>query len=387
MSLEEPPWPDGLTKERPALRLIDGAAQPQKPPEKRAPIDWPALAGKDPPPRKWAEKGWFGFGHTTLLVGQGGIGKTLLSQQWGSCLATGRGLIEEAPEPQKVLMWACEDDHDELWRRQIAISHWLGSSLDAFAERLVIVPRHGLENTLVSTEFGKLLFAPLLEELKEQAADLAAQVVILDNVAQLYGGNENDRHSVTVFLNALAGVLPGRAVLLLAHPSRGAGSEFSGSSAWENTVRTRLYLGSKLPGDTQEEAPNEDVRYLARRKSNYSSRDWRKFNYRDGVLVPEAQETQGGIVGHLRTKAAEKLVLEALVKLAEMGVTATDGTTSPRFLPKAMQDYKLGSDYSKRDLADAMRALMLNGKISRAKVGVGNNRNPVYGLQINTAEQ
>ena len=361
------------------------AAQPEPAPirEKRKALDWPALSGREPPARRWAEKGWFGFGHTTLLVGQGGIGKTLLSQQWASCLALGRALLtEDEAEPQKILMWACEDDHDELWRRQIAIAHWLAKGIDAFTENLVIVPRHGLDNTLVSTEFGKLLFAPLLEELREQAADLKAQVVILDNVAQLYGGNENDRHSVTVFLNQLAGVLPGLAVLLLAHPSRGAGSEFSGSSAWENTVRTRLYLGAKLPGDTQDDGDtSDDVRYLARRKSNYSSRDWRRFNYRDGVLVPEAVEASGGIISHLRSKAAEKLVLDALVKLAEMGITATDGTTSPRFLPKAMLDYKLGADHSKRDLADAMRSLMLNGKISRAKVGEYANRTPVMGLK------
>jgi hypothetical protein len=329
-------------------------------------------------------QGWFGFGHTTLLVGPGGIGKTLFSQQLGSCLALGCEFVASVPEPLKVLMWACEDDHDELWRRQVSISAWLGTGLEAFTENLVIVPRHGLENALVSTEFGKLTFAPLLAELGEQAADLDAEVVVLDNVAQLYGGNENDRHAVTAFLNALAGVLPGRAIMLLAHPARSAGSEFSGSSAWENTARTRLYLGAKLPGEKADvdEAPNDDVRYLARRKSNYSTKDWRKFNYRDGVLVPEAVEAAGGIVGHLKGQAAERAVLKALERLAAMGVTATDGTTSPRYLPKAMTEYKLAESFSKRELAEAMRSLMLEGRLQRAKVGMTNSRNPVYGLQI-----
>jgi hypothetical protein len=351
---------------------------------KRLPLDWRTLAGQEPPQRRWAQKGWVGFGHTTLLVGAGGIGKTLLSQQLGSCLSLGQAFVDDAPGPLKVLMWACEDDHDELWRRQVAIARWLDTTLDAFGENLVIVPRHGLENALVGTDFGKLTFSPLLEELREQAADLEAQVVILDNVAQLYGGNENDRHAVTAFLNALAGVLPGRAILLLAHPARSVGSEFSGSSAWENTARTRLYLGAKLPGEKTDpdDQPQDDVRYLARRKSNYSSRDWRKFNFRDGVLVPEAVEASGGIVGHLRGQAAERLVLTALERLAAMGITATDGSTSPRYLPKTMQEYKLSGDYSKRDIAEAMRQLMLAGKVVRAKVAQRDNRTPVYGLQI-----
>ncbi len=376
---EEPPWPPEFTNVKP-LKL----AVSEHKPSKRAPLNWSALATQEPPSRRWAMKGWFGFGHTTLLVGPGGIGKTLWSQQFGSCLAIGREFVDDVPEPLKVLMWACEDDHDELWRRQVAISKWIGAGLEAFSENLVIVPRHGLENALVSTDFGKLTFAPLLAELGEQASDLRAEVVILDNVAQLYGANENDRHAVTAFLNALAGSLPGKAILLLAHPARSVGSEFSGSSAWENTARTRLYLGAKLPGEKADadEAPHDDVRYLARRKSNYSPKDWRKFNYRDGVLVPEAVEATGGIVGHLKGQAAERLVLMALERLAGMGVTATDSHTSPRFLPKAMQEYQLGGDYGRRELAEAMRRLMLEGKLVRGQVGVRNNRNPVLGLMV-----
>jgi len=376
-----PPEP-GTSVVRP-LRPV-AIAPISKPTEKRLPIDWAGLSGLEPPVRRWAQKGWFGFGHTTLLVGAGGIGKTLLSQQLGSCLALGRPFVDECPEPMKVLMWACEDDHDELWRRQLQIATWLNAPLGDFSN-LSIVPRHGLENALVSTEFGKLMFSPLLEELRQQALDLAVEAVILDNVAQLYGGNENDRHSVTVFLNALAGALKGLAILLLAHPARSLGSEFSGSSAWENTARTRLYLGAKLPGEKQDSDAEEDsetVRYLARRKSNYSSRDWRKLNYRDGVLIPEAPEVTGGIVSEIRTRNAEALVLAGLERLNAMGLNVTDGHTSHRYLPRLMLEYKLGGEMSQHDLAAAMRSLMLGGRISRERTGQGSNRNPVYGLKL-----
>lgn len=378
---DDPPWPDGMSKVRP-IRPVKPDV-PALPVEKRKPIDWPALSGKEPPLRRWAQKGWIGFGHTTLLVGAGGIGKTLLAQQIGSCLALGRPYIEDAPEPLKVLMWACEDDHDELWRRQVAIAQWLQVGLEAFSPNLVIVPRHGLENALVSTEFGKLMFTPLLDELRQQALDIGAQVVMLDNVAQLYGGNENDRHSVTMFLNTLDGILASLAILLLAHPSRAAGSEMSGSGAWENVARTRLFLGAKLPGEKESEEPEaEHVRYLARRKANYSSKDWRKLNYANGVLVPEPPEITGGIVSAIRTENAERILLAGFTRLVDMGLQPSSGHTGPRYLPRLLLEYKLDQGASKKDLASALRAMMVSGIFTETKVGHrGDNRNPIYGLK------
>ncbi len=375
---EDDDWPPDTTKHRPT-QLRPVVATPRADP---ASLDWPALATQEPPERRWAIRGWLGFGHVTLLVGSGGIGKTLIAQQMASCLALGKPFIGDVPGPLKCLMWACEDDHDELWRRQVALARWCDTGLEAFAERLVIVPRHGLDNTLVSTEFGKLSYSTLLPQLGEQAADLDAEVVILDNVGQLYGGGENDRHSVTAFLNALSGALPGRALLLLAHPSRSSGSEFSGSSAWENVARTRLYLGATLPGEkpTDETEPQDNVRYLSRRKANYSPKDWRRLNYAEGALTPETSEAQGGVVGLIRATNAERAILGGLQALAERSLFATDGATSPRFLPKVLGEYKLAQGHSKHELADAMRRLIMNGRIARAEVGKTEKRNPVYGL-------
>lgn len=353
-------------------------------PAPRLPLDWPDLATKVPPERRWAIKGWLGFGHITLLVGSGGIGKTLLSQQMASCLALGNPFISEVPEPLNCLMWACEDDHDELWRRQVQIAKWCNAGLEVFAERLVIVPRHGLENALVTTEFGKLLYSPLIAELETQAADLKSDVVILDNVAQLYGASENDRHAVTAFLNALSGALSGRAVMLLAHPSRAAGSEFSGSSAWENTARTRLYLGSTLPGEKPdpEASPEDNVRYLSRRKSNYSPKDWRRLTYAEGALTPDEPESPGGLIANIRAGNAERAIISALSKLTSMGVIANDGSRSPNYLPKLMGEYKLDDGFNRRELAVALRTMMVDGKLKRGEVGKRQNRTPQFGLKV-----
>jgi hypothetical protein len=348
------------------------------------PLNWPELEERgEPPPRRWAIKGWLGFGHVTLIVGSGGIGKTLISQQLGSALALGREFLGEVERRQNVLMWACEDDHDELWRRQISIAAWLGVKLGAFEECLTIEPRAGLDNALVATDFGKLCWTPLIETLREQAEDLRSDIVILDNVAQLYQGNENQRGAVTTFMNGLVGALPGRAILLLAHPSRGLNSEFSGSSAWENCARTRLYLGSKLPDQPAEDDETDDnTRYLARRKANYSSKDYCRFRFEDGVLKPDGAPA-GGIIDTVRRDTAVRVVTAALSKLATKGVRVTDGKTSPSYLPRVILDYKLGENYSKRELGEAMRTAIIDGTITRGVVGkYGSNRAPMEGLML-----
>lgn len=376
----EPPWPDGATTERP--RAAVHQLKPQEPKPKRAPLDWSDLAGREPPERRWAIKGWLGFGHVTLLVGPGGIGKTLLAQQMASCLAIGKPFIADVPEPLTCLMWACEDDHDELWRRQIHIAQWCATPLEAFSERLVIVPRHGLDNAIAVSNFGNVAFTPLIAELEQQANDIKADVVILDNVGQLYGAGENDRHAVTAFLNALSGALPGKALMLLAHPSRASGSEFSGSGAWENVARTRLYLGATLPGEkpNAEAEPQDNVRYLARRKANYSPRDWRRMTYKDGALTPDEQEVTGGVVAAIKANNAIRTVLIGLRRLSEMGVVASDGRRSSQYLPKLLAEYKIDDGLSSRDTATAMRTLMLDGKLVRGVIGKRENRSPQYGL-------
>ncbi len=349
------------------------------------PLNWSDLATRgEPPARRWAIKGWLGFGHVSLLVGVGGIGKTLIAQQAGSCLALGRNFIDEVPGPLTTLAWCAEDDHDELWRRQCSVARWQDVKLDEYSGSLILEPRAGLDNALVTSEFGRLMFTPLIEELREQAGDYRAEVVILDNIAQFYGANESDRHAVTAFLNALVGTLPGRAILLLGHPSRGAGSEFSGSSAWENCCRTRLYLGDKLPDQGPDEAePADGVRYLARRKANYSQKDFRRLTFSDGVLIPDSVEIEpGGIVAYAREGKAERVVMSAVTRLQSMSVRTTDGTTSPNYLPRQILAYKLGEGMTKRELAEGMRRAMLAGKLVRGVVGKYENRAPMHGLTV-----
>lgn len=379
--IEEAPHP--VEGELPA-QTVDATAKPY-----RLVMRWTELEQGKPADRLWRISHWLTTG-PTLLAGIGGIGKTLIAQTIATALAIGKNFIDQVEESSTVLFWACEDEHDELWRRQIAICNYFGISMKDLEGKLVIAPRLGNENSLYTLVFGRPAWTPLRDELRDQIGDYKADTLFLDNIAQTYGANENDRHHVTSFVNGLIGLVPDRpfSPVLMGHPSRGLGSEFSGSSAWENAVRMRWYMGSTLPDQKPEEgveAQDPNVRFFAKRKTNYSLKDYRKLLWQDGVFVPERQE--GPISQRysypLRKEGAVSAVLFAIRKFNEQGIRVTDGRNSPDYLPRKMGEAKLSQDYTPRELAEAMVGLRLQGRVSVTKVGSYENRTPQMGLSIN----
>ena len=71
------------------------------------------------------------------------------------------------------------------------------------------------------------------------------RVVILDALADVFGGEENARSQARQFVGLVRGLAIDHdlAVVLIAHPSltgMSTGSGSSGSTAWNNSVRSRL---------------------------------------------------------------------------------------------------------------------------------------------------
>lgn len=345
-------------------------------------VRWRELADKEPPKRTWLIDHWLTYG-ITLLAGRGGIGKSLLAQTVGTALAIGKHFIDGVSQPQTVLMWACEDDHDEVWRRQVAINRLFGCTMDDLEGRFIIESRLGAVNSMWHLSFGALSAGPALKEWHEQIADLKAGVAILDNIAHCFGGNENDRHHVTSFVNGLAPLTERPvATLLLGHVARSQGSEFAGSAAWENAARMRWLFDSRLPdqkeGETQD--AEDGVRYLAKRKSNYSANDWKRLNWVDGVFRQDISAAPVNFAAQSRKEDCRRCVLAGLRKLIASGLAPTASTASPDYLPKLMLSMKLAEDYSKREIAEAMAALLIAGKIKNDVVGTYPNRTPKKGL-------
>jgi RecA-family ATPase len=365
-------------------RLGRKAPEPPQAAERHA-IKWMELAGRTPPERPWLISHWLSTG-ATLLAGSGGVGKSLLAQTIATALALGLPFIDAIAQPQRVLMWACEDDHDELWRRQVAICSLFGCQLEELEGRLIIEPRLGQDNSLFVPVYGMPVWTPIRDELIEQVRDTHAEVLILDNIGQTYGCSENDRHAVTVYVNGCGVMAP--ATLLLGHPAKAANSEFSGSTAWENAVRMRWYLGTTLPDqeDAKEETddPDESVRYLAKRKTNYTTRDFRKMTCQNGVIRIEGQT--GPIAGpYLAAESrasAERFLIQGILDLERVGLHGRAAPSSPEFLPKKLATMKLIGPHTLKEMRGALNRLLLAGKIREVEVGQLSNRMPRMGVKL-----
>lgn len=367
-------------------KLIASAEPAVQPPQpKHRALDWAALANVPPPAREWAIDHWLGMGHVTLLAGAGGTGKTSVAQAMGSCLALGRDYLDTVLAPRRVLMWACEDDVHELHRRQLAIAQKIGAGLAEF-ETLFLHSYEGEQCELAGIADNRLVAGPMLADLVEQIGDYKADVVILDNIARLYGGNENDRHQVSSFMAMLTGAAraTNAAVLLLGHPGKAMGSEYSGSTAWEGAARARLYLGRQLPDKEPEaeESLDDGVMYLCRRKANYSSRDYRRIQYIDGVMVPDEREESAPAATHHGAEFVREAVIRAVVTLERLGKHGNCASQSPEYLPRLADEYRLLDGVSRRQFAAAMRELEIAGRIRQEIVGQYQNRSPKKGFRV-----
>lgn len=363
----------------------NGHAKPEAEPIRALPpINWGSLEG-EPPPRLWWIQDWLGP-WPTITSGAGGAGKTRLWQMIATSLATGKPYIGSGQiKPLNVLVWSCEETQDEVWRQQIAINKHFGLEM-VDLENLHVVPRQGHENTLMTLAFGQPVLTPLFAQLREQVNDLRADVLVLDNIAQVFGGSENDRHQATYFVNAVSGMVTGRpfAPVFLGHVARAAGSEFSGSAAWENAVRMRWYLGPSAPGskpDADEEPVEPSTVYLCRRKANYAGKDAIKFNFEDGLLIPERTLSGPEFAASYRADAAEQVVLNGYLRLKDMGITPTDGISSPDYLPAQLLAKQLAQNHTKSELTQALNRLMIKGRFTRGSVGpYPSSRHPKKGL-------
>ncbi len=213
--------------------------------------------------------GWLARGTAALLVGEDGVGKSLLAQQLATCVATGHSFLGLPVEQAPALYVTCEDDEDELWCRQRAINRALGIPQDSGPAMLSsLVGYTGVELGGYGPD-GSFHLSAVAHGIVAAAKSRGAGLIVLDNLAHLFPGNENVRRDVAVFCSALdrMAIDADATVLLLAHPSK-AGAEYSGSTGWSAHVRQRWFLER---GDEQNGAVDADARVLRKSKANYSA--------------------------------------------------------------------------------------------------------------------
>jgi RecA-family ATPase len=355
----------------------------RKPPEANGlqAMDWVALAGQSAPERPWIVPGWIPSRAVTLLAGSGGTGKSLLVQQWLTAIATGEPFLGMVPaEPVPVLYVNCEDDSDELWRRQEDICSAIGvDMLHLRAAGFHVLPRMGCANGLGSfDELGKFRPGELLQDIRAYAVANGVRQVALDNLAHLFPGKEIDRAQVTAFCAALATLaleIDG-SVLLVGHPAKAEGSTFSGSTAWEAAVRQRLYLSREQDGDGKE-IETSDIRSLTIGKANYTGKGQEvELLWRAGAFhLAERGDTPAG------DSVAEAAFLQCLDACTAQRRNVSD-KPSRAYAPKVFAGMAAGKKTGQKGLERAMERLFDRGVIlANSELWRDDrNRRPVFGI-------
>ena len=214
-----------------------------------------SLKGKPVPPREWLVHGMVPQRTVTLFAGDGGTGKSLLALQLGVASAAGTAWLGKSVKQGRVIFISAEDDEDELHRRLDDILAAEGRTYDE-VEGLTLRSLAGEDALLAIEGQLSLIESELFKELESRAEQEDPALIVIDTLADVYPANENDRAKVRQFVGILRGLAIRQkcAVMLLGHPSLtglNSGSGTSGSTAWHNSVRSRLYM-SRIIEDNYE---------------------------------------------------------------------------------------------------------------------------------------
>lgn len=342
------------------------ASRAERPPPPPLVLVNPAsLAGVPVPPREWLVPDWVPMNRVTAIYGAGGEGKTLVAHQLATAAAIGKPWLGLPVRQCNSLLVYCEDDLEEMHRRQADINEHYGCDYpDLGAMRWL--PRLGDDNALMTFGDGRPRATPFFDQIRAAAKEHNAQLVITDTLADVFSGNENDRAQARTFAQSALGYLAREikgAVVALAHPSRagmGTGSGESGSTAWLGTFRSLLYLTTPTVEDGK--AADDDERVLTRKKSNAARRDETiEVRWRNGVFVAEYAAT--GIIASIERRSCERVFLDLIDRCGSEGQYVSHNSRAGNYAPRIFSQRPDRERFAKADFARAMQSLFASKQI------------------------
>jgi len=317
------------------------------------PRDW---QGKSVPERKWFVDGWIPDRTVTNLSGDGGSGKTEIILQLVAASSLGLPWFGKDVSAGPCLYYGAEDEADELHRRLETIVQNAGKQLSDL-DGIRLIPMAGLDAVLAEPDRkGNLAATAIYPKLVSQAMALRPKLIIIDPSADVFGGDEINRAQVRKFVSMLRGLAMDIdcAVLLLSHPSltgMNSGTGTSGSTAWNNSVRSRLYL----------EITSPDTRVLTVVKANHGKVGEKiEMRWNDGVY--DLDTGPDPVLAKVLNKTADDVFMAVFSKLTDQG-QALGPNVGPSYAPKKISGHPDAKGYTKGDLAGAMQRLLDGGRL------------------------
>ena len=341
-------------------------------PAPRSPLAWLDMATWDNiavPEREWLVRDRIPVRQPTLLSGEGAVGKSLVVLHLLAATALGRDWLGLLPEPGPAWYIGAEDEARELHIRLSAIRRHYGVNYtELVATGFRMLSLFGEDAVLAApNRAGIVEPTELYQQIFEQAREEKPKCIGLDASADLFAGDEINRVQVRQFvglLRRLAGTADG-ALLLLSHPSLtgiNSGTGLSGSTAWHNSVRARMYLTSPKPEPGEQ--TDSDLRELIFKKNNYGPISGSlMLRYKDGLFLPEP--CMSTLEAAAAEQAADELFLKLLGRFAREGRNLSHKAQPANYAPRvfAAQPEAKGLPHAQKALEAAMQRLFRARKI------------------------
>lgn len=305
-----------------------GGEAPEPEPLLKAVSVFDVISNPSPPP-EFVWDGYLPRGFASLLGAHGGVGKSTIALMLAICVVLSRALFGVDTAACKVLFVSLEDGANLVRHRLAGICRaWLIDP-EQLRDRLFVVD--GTENPELftsETRDGGHKTATYYEIAKiVQTEDIG--LVVVDNASDAYGGDEIQRRQVRAFMRSLNQLarLNNSAVVLLAHVDKATsrnkkaegGEGYSGSTAWHNSARSRLFI---TRGD-------DDLLTLEHQKSNLGKlRAPLTLSWVDGGL-PQLVEGSNFDGAHQQGRADDDRAVALLKLLAEFEGRAQYASPSP----------------------------------------------------------
>lgn len=302
------------------------------------------------PPREWAVPDRIPLRQVTLFSGEGAIGKSILELMLCVAHVTGKDWLHSLPEPGGAFYIGCEDDEAELRIRLGAITQHYGTTFDQLRAGGFYFKSLAGEDAILGApdRSGTIKPTPLFDRLLEQAKDLKPKHIGIDTSADVFAGNEIDRTQVRQFIGLLRrlAIASNGSVVLLSHPSLtgiNSGTGISGSTAWHNSVRARMYMtGPKIEAGEQLDS---DLRELQFKKSNYGRvGDSVVLRWQRGLFLPEPGLSSLDKVA--RDQGADDAFLSLLKRFTDQGRNVSDKPSSNNYGPTVFAKEKEAKPFS-----------------------------------------
>lgn len=335
------------------------------------------FAGLPTPTRDFLFVGLMQIGQVTMLSGPGAVGKSLLALQAAVSVVSGTGWLGRMPmKSGPVLYVSAEDDLSELHIRLKTICE---------EDQIDLAALHGLELADLTgkpaalaeeTKLSVLRLTTLFNRLRVAMERSQPVMLVLDNLADVFAGNENVKSLARQFIGHLRGLAIEFecAVLLLSHPSQSgisSGSGESGNVGWRNSVRYHLYMTKPAKDDPHDEV-DPLIRQLEAKKVNYGDGEVIEMRWERGRFAPTAKglapKLQPGVNQAAMDAKAEAVFLSLLAKVNDQGLRVFP-STGRGYAPSYFADHPDANGVKKRQFERAMHRLLERGQIKIVETG------------------